>query len=123
MVRTPSCYLVPRPDGRVVVGATQEERTDRDVTAVGVFDLLEDALRIAPELAELRLAATAAGLRPATADLRPAIGVDDDGLVWATGGFRHGVLLLPLVGDAIAAAARGGALPEQARGFDPRRFA
>jgi glycine oxidase len=123
MVRTPSCYLVPRPDGRVVVGATQEERGDRDVTAAGVFDLLEDALLIAPELAELRLAATLAGLRPATPDLRPAIGADDDGLVWATGGFRHGVLLLPVAGDAIAAAARGEALPDPARGFDPRRFA
>ncbi len=123
MVRTPSCYLVPRPDGRVVVGATQEERGDRDVTAAGVFDLLEDALLIAPELAELRLAATLAGLRPATPDLRPAIGADDDGLVWATGGFRHGVLLLPVAGDAIAAAARGEALPDLARGFDPRRFA
>ena len=94
----PSCYLVPRPDGRVVVGATQEERSDRDVTAAGVFDLLEDALHIAPELAELRLAGAAAGLRPATDELRPAIGADDDGLVWATGGFRHGVLLLPLAG-------------------------
>ena len=123
MVRTPSCYLVPRPDGRVVVGATQEERGDRDVTAAGLLGLLEDALRIAPELAELRLAGAAAGLRPATDDLRPAIGADDDGLVWATGGFRHGVLLLPLAGDAIVAAARGEALPELARGFDPRRFA
>jgi glycine oxidase len=122
MVRTPSCYLVPRPDGRVVVGATQEERGDRDVTAVGVFDLLSDALRIAPELGELRLAATAAGLRPATPDLRPAIGADEDGLVWATGGFRHGVLLLPLAAEAITAAARGEALPAHALAFDPRRF-
>lgn len=123
MVRTPSCYLVPRPDGRVVVGATQEERGDRDVTAAGLLGLLEDALRIAPELAELRLAGAAAGLRPATDDLRPAIGADADGLVWATGGFRHGVLLLPLAGHAIVAAARGEALPGLARGFDPRRFA
>jgi glycine oxidase len=123
MVRTPSCYLVPRPDGRVVVGATQEERGDRDVTAVGVLDLLDDALRISPELAELRLAGTAAGLRPATADLRPAIGADQDGLVWATGGFRHGVLLLPAAGPAIAAAARGETVPDDIRQFDPGRFA
>jgi len=122
MVRTPSCYLVPRPDGRVVVGATQEERGDRDVTAVGVLDLLDDALRISPELAELRLAGTAAGLRPATADLRPAIGRDADGLVWATGGFRHGVLLLPVAGAAIAAAAGGRPLPAEAAQFDPGRF-
>jgi glycine oxidase len=123
MVRTPTCYLVPRPDGRVVVGATQEERSDRDVTAAGVFDLLEDALHIAPELAELRFAGAAAGLRPATDDLRPAIGADDDGLVWATGGFRHGVLLLPVAAAAIAAAARGDAVPAHAAPFDPRRFA
>ena len=110
---------MPRPDGRVVVGATQEERGDRDVTAVGVLDLLDDALRISPELAELRLAGTAAGLRPATADLRPAIGADDDGLVWATGGFRHGVLLLPLAGAAIAAAARRGPPADDMRQFDP----
>lgn len=123
MVRTPSCYLVPRPDGRVLVGATQEERVDRDVTAAGVFDLLEDALRIAPELAELRLAGTAAGLRPATADLRPAIGTDADGLVWATGGFRHGVLLLPVAAEAVAAAARGEEAPAGTELFDPGRFA
>ncbi len=123
MVRTPGCYLVPRPDGRVVVGATQEERADRDVTAVGVFDLLEEGLHIVPELAELRLAGAAAGLRPATDDLRPAIGADDDGLVWATGGFRHGVLLLPLAADAIVAAARGEAAAPLTAPFDPRRFA
>ncbi len=122
MVRTPSCYLVPRPDGRVLVGATQEERHDTDVTAGGAYDLLDEALRTCPALGEMRLARTAAGLRPATSDLRPAIGADADGLVWATGGFRHGVLLLPVAADAVAAVASGRPLPAIAATFHPGRF-
>ena len=123
MVRTPSCYLVPRPDGRVVVGATQEERGDRDVTAAGVFDLLEDALHIAPELAELRLAGTAAGLRPATADLaRPSAPTTT---AWCGPRADSGTACCccrwpPRRSPRRRAATR---VPERAISFDPRRFA
>ncbi|WP_281412229.1 glycine oxidase ThiO [Miltoncostaea marina] len=121
-VRTPSVYLAPR-DGELVVGATSEERSDRTVTAVAVADLLREALRVVPEVAELELAEAAAGLRPATPDGHPALGADpDDGLVWAAGGHRHGILLAPLAAEAAVAAAAGGPLPAWASPFAPERF-
>ncbi len=121
-VRTPSVYLAPR-DGEVVVGATTEERSDTTVTASAVAELLEEALRAAPECGELSLAEAAAGLRPATPDGMPAIGADpDDGLVWAVGGYRHGVLLAPLAADAVVAAATGGPVASWASALSPERF-
>jgi glycine oxidase len=122
-VRTPSVYLAPR-DGEVVVGATMEERADVHVTAAATHELLDEALQAAPELGELELAEASAGRRPATLDGRPAIGEDPaDGLVWAVGGYRHGVLLAPVAAEAACAVALGRDLPEWARGLEPARFA
>ena len=118
MVRTPSVYLAPR-DGELVVGATMEEGADARVTAGGVAGLLVEALRAVPEVAELDLVETAAGVRPATPDGRPVIGRDDDGVVWATGGFRHGVLLTPLAAEAAAALALGREAPSGVRHLAP----
>ena len=117
-VRTPSVYLAPR-DGELVVGATMEEGADARVTAGGVAGLLVEALRAVPEIAEMDLVETAAGARTATPDGRPVIAVDDDGVVWATGGFRHGVLLTPLAADAAAALALGREAPAWARHLAP----
>jgi glycine oxidase len=122
IVRSPGVYLVPRPDGRVVIGATSVEASDRDATAEGVLWLLEEAVRIAPGLAGMRFAEAVAGLRPATADLRPAIGPDETGLVWATGGHRHGVLLLPVLAAAMRAVARDESAPALSAAFTPTRF-
>jgi glycine oxidase len=122
-VRTPSVYLAPR-DGEVVVGATMEERADTHVTAGAVADLLEEARRAVPEIDEMELAEAAAGLRPTTPDGLPALGEDpDDGLVWATGGHRHGVLLTPLAARTAVDAARGLAAADWARELSPCRFA
>lgn len=122
-VRTPSVYLAPR-DGEVVVGATMEERGDTDVTASAVAELLEEALRAVPECGDLLLAEAAAGLRPATPDGMPAVGADpDDELVWAVGGYRHGVLLAPLAAEVAVAAAAGGPVPAWASPLAPERFA
>lgn len=123
-IRTPDVYLAPRGD-EVVVGATTEERADRHATAGAVADLLEDALRTCPELRELELAEVGTGLRPATADGRPAVGRDATGLLWALGGYRHGVLLTPLVAAAVVELVAGGA-PAPAgplAPFGPGRFA
>ncbi len=74
LVRTPRCYVVCRDDGRVVIGATTEERGfDTAVTADGVFRLLEAAIEVLPDVAELELTGTRAGLRPGTPDGRPVI--------------------------------------------------
>lgn len=122
-VRTPAVYLAPRDD-EVVVGATMEERADATVTAGAAAELLEEALRAVPECAELALAEVASGLRPATPDGLPALGVDpDDDLVWAVGGYRHGILLAPLAAEAAVAAAAGDPPPPWAAALTPTRFA
>ncbi len=123
VVRTPSVYLVPRDDGELVVGATSEEAGDRRVEAGAVQRLLEEAIHAVPGVRDLEWREAAAGLRPATADGLPALGEDDDGLLWATGGHRHGVLMAPCVAEAIARAAAGDAAPDWAAALSPTRFA
>jgi glycine oxidase len=98
-------YLVPRDDGRYVLGATTEERGfDHATTAWAVHDLLRDGAELVPGLLELELRETLAGLRPATPDGHPAIGPSPGlaGLWWATGHYRNGVLLAPLTGTLLA---------------------
>ncbi|MEU0571165.1 FAD-dependent oxidoreductase [Nonomuraea sp. NPDC005983] len=93
-----SVYLVPRGDGELVVGATQEELGfDRRVTAGGVYELLRDARELVPGVTELEVAEMVAGLRPGTPDNVPLIGPSaTPGLHLATGHHRGGVLLAPL---------------------------
>jgi glycine oxidase len=97
-------YLVPRPDGRLIVGATVEEQGfDTAVTAGGVYELLREAYRLLPEVAEMELVETTAGLRPGTPDNLPLIGPSPvPGLLWATGHYRNGILLAPLAANAVA---------------------
>ena len=125
IVRTPRCYLVARGDGRVVLGATVEEQGfDTAVTADGVYRLLEAAWEVLPEVGELELVEARAGLRPATPDNTPLVGRGElEGLIWATGHWRNGVLLAPLTGDAVAALLAGGSPPEELAALDPARFA
>ncbi len=124
-IRGESAYFVPRGDGRYVLGATMEERGwDTSPTAGGVYELLRDLSEIVPGVLELEIEELIAGLRPATPDNLPAIGPGVlDGLVWATGHFRNGILLAPVTADLVAMALEGGALPEWAAPADPRRFA
>jgi glycine oxidase len=90
-------YIVPRPDGRLIVGATVEERGfDTTVSAGGVLELLREAYRVLPDIAEMELVGTVAGLRPGTPDNLPIVGPGAvDGLHLATGHFRNGILLAP----------------------------
>ncbi|MBW0118056.1 FAD-dependent oxidoreductase [Pseudonocardia abyssalis] len=114
-------YLVPRDDGGLVVGATQTETGfDTDVTVGGVRDLLRDAERVLPGIAEYALRETAAGLRPGSPDNRPLIGaLGPTGLLVATGHGRNGMLLAPLTADAVLGLLRGEPGPADA---DPTRF-
>jgi len=97
-------YLVPRGDGRLIVGATVEEMGfDTAVTAGGIHELLREAYRLLPDIAEMELLDAAAGLRPGTPDNLPLVGPGAiDGLVLATGHFRNGILLAPLAAEAVA---------------------
>jgi glycine oxidase len=124
-VRTHDAYLVPRADGRYVVGATMEERGfDTAPTAGGVFELLRDVSEVVPGVLELEVEDVIAGLRPATPDNLPAIGPGElDGLVWATGHHRGGILLSGVTGELAAAALCGEELPDWAAAADPARFA
>ena len=125
IVRGASVYLVPRGDGRVVVGATVEERGfDTTATAGGGYVLLRDALALVPGLDEAELVGVRGGLRPGSPDDLPMIGPSGvDGLVMATGHHRNGILLTPVSADAVAAAVTGEPLPDEAMACDPRRFA
>lgn len=104
----PACYVVPRTDGSVLVGATVEDvGFDERTTDEGIQGLLEAAADLLPILKGARLIEARAGLRPATPDDLPVIGPDPavPGLVHATGHYRNGVLLAPitaaLIGDMI----------------------
>ncbi|MGN6557949.1 MAG: glycine oxidase ThiO [Solirubrobacterales bacterium] len=96
-------YLVPRGDGRLIVGATVEEMGfDTTVTAGGVHELLREAYRLLPDVAEMELLGVTAGLRPGTPDNLPLVGPGTiDGLVFATGHFRNGILLAPLAAQTV----------------------
>ena len=125
IVRGSSIYLVPRDDGRVVIGATVEERGfDTTPTAGGAYELLRDALAIVPGLDDAELVAVRAGLRPGSPDDLPMIGPSGvEGLVVATVHHRNGILLTPVTAEAVAALLTGGAVPAEAAACDPRRFA
>jgi glycine oxidase len=122
-VRGHDVYLVPRVGGRLIVGATVEERSDKMVTAGAVFDLLRDAHELVPGIGEMTLVEARAGLRPGTPDNGPLLGATEiDGLVVATGHFRNGVLLAPVTAQSIAELLSSGRAPESIRPFSPLRF-
>jgi glycine oxidase len=124
LVRGSSVYLVPRTDGEIVIGATQEEMGfDTTVTAGGLWELLRDARELFPGITELAFTEVNAGLRPGSPDNAPLLGPSAlPGLLLATGHFRGGVLLTPVTGDVMAEILATGSVPEIARPFAPDRF-
>ena len=115
-------YLVPRADGEVVVGATEEERVDAAPTAGAVLDLLRAAADLVPEITEYELVEVCVGHRPGTPDNAPMLGTLSPGVVVATGHYRHGVLLTPVTADAIATLVADGATPDLISALTPTRF-
>jgi glycine oxidase len=115
-------YIVPRGDGRYVLGGTMEERGfDTTVTGGAVYELLRDAIELVPGVSELVIDELSAGLRPGTPDNAPVIGAGAlRGLFWATGHHRNGVLLAPITAELVVAAINGEAPPAA---FSPERFA
>jgi glycine oxidase len=125
VVRTPRCYVVPRANGEVVLGATVEDRGfDTRVTADGVYRLLEAAWEVLPDVGELELVETRAGLRPGTPDNGPVVGRgSEDRVIWATGHYRSGILQAPVTADAVAALLCDEKPPAELAPFAPDRFA
>lgn len=124
VVWLPRGYLVPRRDGRLVIGGTVEERGfDATLTAGGMLALLEGAWRAVPAIEELPIAETWVGFRPGSRDDAPMLGPSGiDGLVVATGHHRNGILLTPVTAEAISSCVLTGRLPETMVPFSPQRF-
>jgi glycine oxidase len=114
-------YLVPRHDG-LVIGATQYEAGfNTEVTVGGVRDLIADAERIIPGIAEYELLECSAGLRPGTADNLPLIGWLEPGVLAATGHYRNGFLLAPVTADAVVGMLGGEPPPAEVKAAEPVR--
>ncbi|NVO17907.1 MAG: glycine oxidase ThiO [Rhodoplanes sp.] len=125
VVWAPGCYLVPRADGRLLVGATVEEKGfDTAITAGGVLALLEAAWRVLPGIEELAIVETTVGHRPGSRDDAPILGPSAvDGLIYATGHHRNGILLAPVTADAVARLAAGEGTDPAIAPFGMARFA
>lgn len=122
----PGVYLVPKRDGRLFLGATEEPEAgfDRSVTLDGLLKLAGAAVRAFPALAQAPIVDFWSGLRPGSPDrmalLGPAPGIE--GLIIATGHDRNGMLLAPLTGQAVAAWAQGKAPETDLQILSPKRF-
>jgi glycine oxidase len=125
VVWTPRVYLVPREDGRLIVGATTEERGfNGDLTAGGIYSLLEGAWRALPSVEESPIDEMWVGFRPGSRDDAPLLGPGEiEGLVYATGHHRNGILLTPVTADSIARYILTGKVAEVIRPFAISRFA
>lgn len=125
VVRFAGGYLVPRGDGNYVLGATVEERGfDRSPTVGGVYELLRDAHELVPGVSELQVTELGVGLRPGTPDNAPVIGpAGPEGLLWASGHHRNGILLAPLTAELILGALGVPGAPDPLlESCDPTRF-
>jgi glycine oxidase len=123
-VRFAGGYLVPREDGRYVLGATVEERGfELSPTAGGVYELLRDCSEVVPGISECQIEELCVGLRPGTPDNAPVIGPGAvAGLTWATGHHRNGILLAPLTAGLVVETLLGKTEDPLLCACDPGRF-
>ena len=119
-----SVYLVPRTDGRLIVGATSEEMGfDMRLTAGGMFELLRGAWEAVPGVYELPVLETWAGLRPGSRDNAPILGKTPvENLIYATGHYRNGILLTPITAYEISKLILTGETSETIVSFRLDRF-
>jgi glycine oxidase len=125
VVWAPKLYLVPRGDGRLLIGATVEEKGfDAQLTAGGVLSLLEGAWRAFPAIEELEIEEFWVGHRPTSRDDAPILGPVEGlaGLYLATGHHRNGILLAPMTAEAVSSAILQGKMPREAEAFTLARF-
>lgn len=124
VLRTPEVYVVPRSDGRILIGASQEEAGfDRSVVPETIARLHQAAAAILPALGPARVLESWSGLRPGTPDALPILGATPTpGYFVAAGHFRNGFLLAPITAQAMALLVRGAEPPVDVTRFSPSRF-
>jgi glycine oxidase len=124
VLRTPEIYLVPRGDGRIVIGATVEDAGfDKQVESAAIAGLLDAAAALWPRVRLARIVDSWAGLRPATADELPVIDTCGRSSWMAAGHFRNGILLAPATARVLRELILGEPLSIDAAGFRCSRFA
>lgn len=125
VVWAPGVYLVPRNDGRMIIGATVEEKGfDASLTAGGVLDLLRSTWEALPGMTELPIVEMWVGHRPTSRDDAPILGPTAvEGLVMATGHHRNGILLTPVTADAVSRYILSGKVMPAIEPFSIARFA
>jgi glycine oxidase len=125
VIRTPDVYLIPRSDGRILIGATQEEAGfDKQTVPETIQKLRRAALEIAPKLADARILEAWAGLRPGTPDALPILGATStSGYFIATGHFRDGILLAPVTARIMGQLIAGESPQLELTAFRVERFA
>jgi glycine oxidase len=125
VIRSPEAYLIPRSDGRLLVGATVEEAGfDKRTDAATIKRLHHAALQLVPKLRDARMLEDWAGLRPGTPDALPILGTTaTPGYYVATGHFRDGILLAPITAQVMASVIEGRDPEYDLTKFSPARFA
>jgi glycine oxidase len=125
VIYSPRGYVVPRRDGRLLAGSTSERAGfAKQVTAGGIGSILGHAMEIAPSIARLAMLDSWAGLRPRASDGLPVLGPcgEIEGLFYATGHYRNGILLAPITGELIAQAVVDKIVSPLLAPFSPNRF-
>jgi glycine oxidase len=125
MIRWEHAYMVQRRNGDLVVGASNEDAGfDRSITPAGIGGLLNRAVQMSESLAALPIHEMWTGLRPATPDGLPIIGKSAvEGLIYATGHYRNGILLAPVTAACVAALVENRPAPVALDACSPGRFA
>jgi len=124
VIRSPGAYLIPRSDGRLLVGATVEEAGfDKRTVPATIQRLHHAALEMVPQLRDGRILEDWAGLRPGTPDALPILGATaTPGYYVATGHFRDGILLSPITAKVMTDVIEGRYPPHNLSAFSPQRF-
>jgi glycine oxidase len=124
VVRTSIVYLVPRSDGRMLIGTTMEEAGfDKQTVPETILKLRQAAIDLVPKLADARILEAWAGLRPGTPDGLPILGATPTpGYFVATGHFRDGILLAPVTARVMSQLITGQAPDFDLSAFSPQRF-
>lgn len=121
LVEDRSVYVVPRGDGRYVLGATEREDHQAASPAGSVYRLLRDAHRVLPDILEMQITEIVARARPATPDHLPLLGTISPGLIAASGTYRHGVLLATAIAETVSKLVQHKPTPVPIEAFDPWR--